>query len=237
MRTTPILLLFLAISFGANASEFGSSQDWTTKRAPELYYLAPDVGGETYSAVVDCGVQCPVDAVSEGEPTLTDGYLDAHNGGCNSPEFGSPFQRIDWTNDDDGLPPYGGSAWICGTSGWYQGEDASTHRDTDWFVATALESGVMEFTVESDYPCKIAHINVQDCSSVSGYQNTIVDCGTPGTLSIQVEAGDEVHLWVGPTEFSGPVREFQYFGTLTNNVFDVVPVDGMSWGSLKSQYR
>ena len=106
-------------------------------------------GGNTYYIVIDgyggdfgpyvinvntydhCSVYCPEDAVPEGEPTLSNGYEDAYNGGCNAPEFGNPFQRIDWTNDEDGVPPYDGFAWLCGKSGWYTGPSGGNYRDTD----------------------------------------------------------------------------------------------------------
>ena len=34
-----------------------------------------------------CALECPAGAALEGEPPLVDDYVDAYNGGCNSPEF------------------------------------------------------------------------------------------------------------------------------------------------------
>jgi len=216
---------------------------------------APLMGGVGYFIVIDgfgsdsgdyvlnlleyepCFVYCPDDALPEGEPPLHDGYLDAHNGGCNSPEFGMPFQAIDWTNDEDGIPPYDGTAWMCGKSGWYIGENGGETRDTDWFIVYVLETGMMEFTVESDYPCFIYVFGVHDCSSAEYYLGMTVDCGAPGTLTFPVTAGNYQWLWVGPNSFTGPVTEFTYFMTVSNNTFDVVPTEGMSWGQVKSLYR
>ncbi len=73
---------------------------------------------------VPCLLDCPVEGLAEGEPPLEDGYQDAHNGGCNSPEFGTPFQ--DLYGDADG------ELIFCGVSGWYQ-VDGNPYRDTDWF--------------------------------------------------------------------------------------------------------
>jgi len=214
----------------------------------------PFMGGVGYFIVIDgyagdagdyvlnvteyeqCFVYCPDDAVPEGEPPLHDGYLDAHNGGCNSPEFGNPFQVIDWTNDGDGIPPYDGTAWMCGKSGWYIGSGGGT-RDTDWFKVFALETGMMDFTVEPEFPCLIFKLAPTDCANVGIDLQADSSCGSPATLSFPVTAGEEVWLWVGPQAFSGPVTEFTYFMTVSNNTFDVVPNEGMSWGRVKSLYR
>jgi len=63
---------------------------------------------ETY---VPCVVECPENAVPEGEPPLVDWYVDEYNGGCNSTP--PVFQDINWVNQEDGC------AWLCGVSGWY----------------------------------------------------------------------------------------------------------------------
>lgn len=41
-----------------------------------------------------CVITCPAGAQLENEPPLQNGYEDAHNGGCNSPQFANPFQPI-----------------------------------------------------------------------------------------------------------------------------------------------
>ena len=190
---------------------------------------------EGYDPCIFAG--CPDDAVPEGEPPLHDGYEDDFNGGCNSPEFDRPFQTIDWTNDSDGVPPYDGSAWLCGKSGWFLSPEGHERRDTDWFKVFVYETGMMEFTVEPEYQCRIIYITPPVCDLTIYYLQTIADCGAPGTLIFPVFEGQEVWLWVGPTTFSGPVTEFSYFMTVTNNTFETVPSEGMSWGRVKSLYR
>ncbi len=182
-------------------------------------------------------VGCPDDAVPEGEPPLHDGYEDAFNGGCNSPNFDYHFQAIDWTNDEDGLPPYDGTAWLCGKSGWYLSPEGGENRDTDWFRVYALETGMMEFTVESEYPCYIWVHSPLYCEHLVVYLWAQADCEAPATLTFPVTAGQENWLWVCPTTFTGPVTEFTYFMTVSNNTFDVVPTEEMSWGRVKSLYR
>jgi len=129
---------------------------------------APLMAGETYFIVIDgfggdcgdyiltipycppppCWVTCDADAVAEGEPPLHDGYDDEYNSGCNGDLH--IWQPIDWTNDEDGVPPYDGTAWLCGKSGWFIGPSGGDTRDTDWFIAYALETGVMEVTADSE---------------------------------------------------------------------------------------
>ena len=210
------------------------------------YYIVVDgYGGDAgaYELVVEefeqCFVYCPADAVLEGEPHLGDGYSDAWNGGCNSPEHGFPFQDIFWINDADGLPPYddGGVAWLCGKSGWYLGSAGEDYRDTDWFQVVAREDGLMEFTVESEYPLYIFKLAPTDCAEVAVELQAEAGCQQPATLSFPVTAGEEIWLWTGPTTFNGPVNEFTYFATLSNNLFDVVPTDEMSFGGVKALYR
>lgn len=190
----------------------------------------------TVTEFEQCFVYCPEDAVPEGEPTLGDGYADAHNGGCNSPEFGNPFQYIDWVNVEDGSP-IDGAAWMCGVSGWYLGAGGGETRDTDWFSVTALEDGVMNFTVESEFPTYMFTLTPTDCASTGVDLQATPSCGDPQTLSFPVSAGMEYWLWVGPQTYSGPVNEFNYFMTVDNNAFEVVPAEDMSWGGVKSLYR
>jgi len=147
------------------------------------------------------------------------------------------MQPIDWTNDEDGVLPYDGYAWLCGNSGWFNGPAGEDYRDTDWFSVFALETGVMEATLESEHPCYLFKLAPTDCNEVGVELTAEADCEAPGTLSFQVTAGEEIWLWVGPQDFNGPVMEFPYFLTVSNNMFDVVPNEAMSWGEVKSLYR
>jgi hypothetical protein len=212
-------------------------------------------GGNTYFIVIDgyggdagdyvllveefeqCYVYCPDDAVPEGEPPLHDGYEDAYNGGCDSYNYDYPFQPIDWTNDENGVPPHDGYAWLCGKSGWFNNPYGLGTRDTDWYSVYALETGEMEFTVESEFPCYMFKLAPPDCENVAVELHAEARCEAPATLSFPVVAGEEIWLWVGPTTFTGPVTEFTYFMTVSNNTFDTVPNEGMSWGRVKSLYR
>ncbi len=212
----------------------------------ETYFIVVDgYGGESgsYAISVDgfvpCVVACPADAVPEGEPAMYDGYADEYNSGCNG-VMSNNFQVIDWTNDEDGVAPFDGCAFLCGNSGWHLSADfTGEERDTDWFVATALNSGTMEFTVESQYPCYLFQLtpSPMDCGLVAVGLQTTSDCGAPGTLSIPVVAGEVVYLWVGPTTYTGPVLEFPYSMTVCNNEFGTVSNEDMDWGQVKTLFK
>lgn len=214
------------------------------------------MGGNTYFIVIDgyggeagnyellvevfepCFVYCPEDAVPEGEPfPELIWFDDFYNSGCGSPDGILRFQPINWTNDEDGVPPYDGYAWLCGKSGWHYDSAGMLARDTDWFSVFALETGVMECTLQSEFPCHIFKLAPLDCENIEVELNAEASCQAPATLSFPVTVGEEVWLWVGPTDFSGPYGEFTYFMTLSNNAFDTVPNEGISWGGLKALYR
>ena len=227
---------------GDPCGEYVSKIDGAILPGGATYYIVVDGYGGDFGDYVlnvseyeECFVDCPADAVPEGEPPLHDGYDDQYNVGCG----GQPpvFQYIDWTNDEDGLPPFDGSAWLCGKSGWFLGPQGADYRDTDWFIVYALETGEMEVTVESEYPCLLIKLDPPDCMNVEPELNVPTGCGEPGTLLFPVTAGEEIWLWVGPTDFTGPVTEFTYFMTVSNNMFDAVPNQEKSWGGVKALYR
>ncbi len=95
----------------------------------------------------------------------------------------------------------------------------------------------MDFTVESDQPCYMFKLAPLDCQTVAVELEAICSYSNPQTLTFPVMAGEEIWLWVGPVDFSGPVTEFTYFMTVSNNTFDIVPNEEMSWGGVKALYR
>jgi hypothetical protein len=95
----------------------------------------------------------------------------------------------------------------------------------------------MEMTVESEYDCYIFKLSPLDCANVGVELQAVAGCEAPATLSFPVTAGEEVWLWIGPTTFTGPVTEFTWYATFSNNLFDVVPTDDMTFGGVKALYR
>lgn len=222
MKKAIMVIMMMAIAGGAFAANLGTTKD-VSDTTPDVI-LVPPAEGKT------CGM-CPPDGVLEGEGPLVDGYTDAHNGGCNSPEHGEPFQEIDWANNEDG------EAWLCGVSGWFLTADGGNSRDTDWFVAYFGPTGQIDLTVESEYPVYLFELSPQDCATVAVAQNVIADCGAPVTLTVTGAPGSPAWLWIGPTTFEGPVNEFPYFATLNGHSFGVVADEDQTWGAVKSLYR
>ena len=168
------------------------------------YYVVVDgYGGEAGPYVLAIGwpvPPCILDCDSsqtEGEPPLVHGYQDAHNGGCNSPEFGSPFQ------------PYLYQLF-CGTSGWYVSADGTPSRDTDWFEVQVGPNHEVELFVDAEQPTYVFELAPRDCGEVAVVQSLEVGPCNEGVLTIPAEPGSVVWVWIGPTTFEGPVDEYGY---------------------------
>ena len=222
--------------------EYVSYLEGVSLMAGVTYYIVVDgyssANGQYILDITEfepCFVTCPADAVDEGEPPLHDGYIDNYNRGCGSPS-GDFFQEINWINVDPSSP-LDGHAWMCGKSGWFLTSDGSATRDTDWFRVYALQTGVMEFTVESEHAMYMFKLAPLDCAEVGVELSATADCEAPATLVFPVTEGEEIWLWLGPTNFEGPTTEFPYFMTVSNNSFEVVPTERASWGGVKALYR
>ena len=214
------------------------------------YLEATLTGGQTYYIVIDgyggdcgdyvlnvdefevCVVDCPADAVLEGEPHLGPDYVDATNGGCNSDP--NVFQAIDWINVEPGNPDHG-YAWLCARSGWHTNLGSDT-RDTDWFTVTAGQTGMMEFTVNGEYPLQMYLLNT-DCANIVLLDSAVAAPCVETTITWAVNAGEVYWLWVGPTTFTGPVTEFRYYMKVGGNSYNTVPNEDSSWSQLKAQFR
>ncbi len=205
------------------------------------YYFVIDGYGEDsgdyilniseYIPLPPCVLTC--DGINEGEPPLVDGYEDAYNGGCNSPDFGNPF--LDLTDSSNS----NGELNLCGKSGWYS---AITIRDTDWMYIQCGELGLIEWTLDAELPVFgfLLGGNCTDGATVDE-QITAGPCA-PATMLIQGNPGDVIMVWVGPTEYSGPGGfsgpEFDYvalFSGLDANGW--ISTENLSLDSIKSLYR
>ncbi|MEZ4386875.1 MAG: hypothetical protein R3D98_04740 [Candidatus Krumholzibacteriia bacterium] len=191
-----------------------------------LYYLVIDgYGGGfgdyavTITEYVPCVLDCPAGASLEGEPPLADGYLDAHNGGCNSPEFGNPFGTIvDW--------------WFCGVSGWYISPDGSQSRDTDWYELIVPVTGTIEIWGDAEFETYLFELGPHDCGSVSVLQNVIIGSCSENGMVISGPPGSTVWFWVGPTTFDG-TGEYDY---VLQFFWPDLPTEAHSWSSVKGLF-
>mgnify|MGYP003572055568 CR=1 FL=1 len=211
----------LYVSFLANVPVF----------AGHTYYIVIDgYGGacgdyilEITEAAGPCIVDCWTDAVPEGEPTLQDGYVDNYNGGCNSTPY--VFQDINWANED-------GGAWMCAIAGWFDG----TTRDTDWFPVVA-DGFEIQWVIQAEYNFQALVIQPYDCIVTPIYEVYLPLACEEMTISIPTSPGQEVWLWAGPAEYTGPVNEFTYFQRVYGIVADVIATEQTTMGTLKSMYK
>ena len=174
-----------------------------------------------------CIIECPPYGVAENEPPLTYNYTDSWNGGCNSPEFGNPFQHI--------------SSWgdFCGVSGFYI-TDAGNSRDTDWFTITMSSSGVLGITGDAEVETYMFELGPQDCGSVGVVQNVIIGPCDWDFMTIVGAPGSTVWFWVGPTEFYAPdgsdLFEYDYVLWLTG-WYGYIATEKHTWTRVKSLFR
>ncbi len=205
----------------------------------EYFIIVDGYGGDAgdyvltlteFIAAPPCILTC--DGLAEGEPTLVDGYEDAFNGGCNSPEFGNPF--LDLTAAADG----NGDLNFCGVSGWYN--DNST-RDTDWMYIMFGEMGMVEWTLDAEYPVYGFLLGGTCDGGITVDEQIIGGPCTPATLVLQGNPGDVIMIWVGPTEYGGPAgfvgHEFNYVADFTGLEPGIVATDNVSFDGIKSLYR
>lgn len=217
--------------FGAPCFTFSSKLENVAMQAGMTYYIIVDgygsAAGDYQMDIVTfepCIVVCPdVDppAQLENEPPLADGYEDAWNGGCNSPEFGNPFQIID-------------NPVFCGVSGWYIGGTGAETRDTDWFIIEMPDSGVLEIIGDAEYETFMFELFPQDCANVAVVQDVTIGPCQENTMTIVGAPGSDVWFWVGPTAFNGPVNEFNYVLHLN---LGPVAVENHSWTGVKSLFN
>jgi hypothetical protein len=192
------------------------------------YYLVIDgYGGASgdytgwVTAFSDPHVDCPAGAELENEPPLVDGYVDSWNGGCNSPEFGNPFQ------------PITGSAF-CGKAGFYLDPEGVSSRDTDWFTVAVPAGGVLEVVGDAEGGSYMFELGPQDCGSVGVLQLVAFGPYNEAAMSIAGPPGATVWLWVGPQTFwQGLTYEYDY--VLLLNL--ATPVAECSWTAVKALFR
>lgn len=154
-------------------------------------------------------VPCVLDSwydVDEGEPPLDDGYIDSHNGGCNSPEFGNPFQALIANGQHGGFT-------FAGRSGWYvfQGAD---WRDTDWFIVHLDYDGHISIAIDAEEPVFMFQLAPLDCETVAVVQTVSAGPCSPVTMDLHGSPYEQLWLWVGPQTFTPPSgftgHEFRY---------------------------
>jgi len=205
----------------------------------------PLAGGMTYYLVVDgyggdcgqyilnvtefippepCVLEC--DGMAEGEPPLTQGYIDEYNGGCNSPTADA-WQIL--TGDENG------ELVFCGVTGWYD-FFGTQYRDTDWLIVPADVTGLVEITVETERDLWFVQLASSGCVTPEILQEmTVLQCQA-GTMTIETDPGELIYLVVLPTEWNDPL-EWNYIVTFSGLESGIVAAEDSSFGSVKALYR
>jgi hypothetical protein len=167
----------------------------------------------------------------EGEPPLVDNYHDTYNGGCNSLEYGAPFQHL--SGDANGELSF------AGVSGWYLYQ-GYPYRDTDWFTATIGAAGAVTVTADAEVEAYVLELGPQDCAAVAIVQTIAIGRCAPASLVITGTPGSTVWLWAGPISVPAPSYyhddEFQYALWLTGLEAGVA-TETATWGAIKTLYR
>lgn len=212
-----------------------SRLDLTGVVAGSVLYVVIDGNGNAHGeyhlrveAFEPCEVPCP-DGMPEEEPTLTIGYVDTWNGGCDAPP-GYPFQGL--VGDDHG------NLNLCGVSGWYQTANLD-HRDTDWFLVYVGEAGTIEVLADAEQQTHVVEF-AGDCGSLTVVNAAVVGpCAARGFTSASHAPGSMVLLWVAPVEFLDPPageNEYAYTLQLTGLQFST-PTEAITWGAVKALYE
>ncbi len=178
----------------------------------------------------ECPVACPADGEPEGEPPLVDGYVDDHNGGCNTPPA-FPFQAL----VGDGA----GALVLCGVSGWYH-VDGGDRRDTDWYVLTMGPAGTITVAMEAERATYAYELDPGDCGSVGVLQYATIAPCDQATMTITSQApGAPVWFWIGPTTYAAPgggASTYDYLCTFTGLEPDVA-TGAITWSTIKALSR
>jgi hypothetical protein len=192
------------------------------------YYIVIDgYGGDFGNYVVDvmgfepCVLECG-DGMPEGEPPLVDGYVDHYNGGCNTP--GYPFQVL--------MGDAAGNLTFCGVSGWY---NQGGYRDTDWFHLVMGPTGVIDITLDAEYPSLFFELS-QDCNNVQLIQQINAGPCVEAYMTISGYApGAVAWFWAGPGDWQQNA-EYDYMCWFSG-LEPGVATEPTSWSNVKALFE
>jgi len=203
--------------------------------AGNTYYIIVDgYGGScgVYTLVADdfshdCHLECPPDAIIEGEPTCYDGYNDTYNGGCNVVPF-PVFQIIEPTGDD---------ITICGTTGVFE-MDSVSYRDTDWFQLDITEPSYICLSGNAEVPCYFFIIDGRGGCAGS----TIVAYGVAGAC---IAVSDICYMcdpgtwwaWAGPNAWDPNYACSSLYYLTISGYGEPTPTQSTTWGRVKGMFR
>jgi hypothetical protein len=171
-----------------------------------------------------CVLTIPPGAIPEGEPPCGPGYVDSHNGGCNSDP--PVFQD---------LMPSSETMHIVGTSGTYD----DLHRDTDWYQIYIAVPNTITLTAVAQFPLLIFFLD-GDLPLGCNDPGMVISSATGSpcetvVLSETLDAG-LYWIWVGPSVFSCQPCGLEYVLSIEGYI-GPSPVEDASWATIKALYR
>ncbi len=209
-------------------------QSWITDlplTGGNTYYIVIDgYGGDCGDYILDvygveeCVVECPPDALDEGEGDCYDEYNDVFNSGCNGPEV---YSVVDCSNE---------TIVICGTTGVFP-YAGSTYRDTDWYLLTLDSELTITIGAESEVGLLLGFVDISlGCANAAFLSYTTGAKCTYTTLSATLPIGQHVVFVSTDAWDIGYLCGSDYY--LTIDGYECTsPVEETTWGSIKSLYR
>lgn len=191
------------------------------------YVLAVEASTPPEPCILECD-----GGEMENEPTMSPGYVDLYNSGCNDTSGLFPFQVLDYN-----MPVLD----FCGIGGFPDGPDAGS-RDTDWFVAIIGETGIVDWTLDAEVESYgfVLGGDLVNCVDVVVDEQMLAGPCNPASMAIQGNPGDTVFLWVGaadyypPSGFVGYEYDYQcHFEGLDGTV----ATENVNFDEIKSLYR
>ncbi len=170
----------------------------------------------------ECSTDCPQDGDPEGEPPLEVDYEDQLNGGCNSSPY--VFQPI---------APSPSTIIVCGEGGMYD-YFGTCYRDTDWFEIELDESREITTCLTAEFPYQFLIADVApDCGTIDVIESVNGDVCTEECITQTLSPGR--YIIFAAAQFGYSVHPgLRYVMSIDGYT---TPVEGRSWGTIKSLYR
>lgn len=195
-------------------------------------------GGMTYYIVVDgyggdCGTyefavwdswygpptHCPDEHIPEGEPPLSDGYVDTYNATC---ELAVPFAA-----------EFGTDCWtLCAVGGLYH-TAGEFHFDHDWFVCQPLlEEIPITLTTEAGLWVRI--YTGSNCDDLTEVFSDYVNWWQPLEITVPTAGVPLVYLEIVTDDW---MLNFDYLVEICGIDPGPVATETRSWSAVKAAYR
>ncbi|MCD4691160.1 hypothetical protein K8S17_06820 [bacterium] len=211
-------------------------QSWLTEVAlfaGNTYYIVVDgYGGDCGDYILDvyeveeCVVDCPPDALLEGEVDCYDDYDDVYNAGCNNdPEV---YTTVDCSNEQ---------IVICGTSGVYDFA-GSLYRDTDWYMLTLDEAATVTIGVEAEFGVLCGFVDLSGgCANAAFYAGYISGGSCTYMVTSAALPAGQTPVFVSTNDWDPTFLCGSNYYLTIDGYECTSPVEESNWGAIKALYR